>query len=244
MGRQWLHAKRAIVNLKKGQTVGTLVREMTVAAKLGGADLEANPRLFAAVEKAKKASVTRDVIQRAINKGAGIGDDKLVLEHIVYEGYAPHKVPLILDVMTDNHNRTAGEIRLLFQKGGTLAPGGSMKFLFEHVGIVEAHKADATADLEAAAIEAGANDFEPLTHAQNDDIPEGHAGVRFLCDRTAVHAVSTWLKQNGWSVVTSEPGYIPKTFPVLDDAARASVGEFLQALEDHDDVQRVWAAVK
>ena len=167
-----------------------------------------------------------------------------MLEHIVYEGYAPHKVPLILDVMTDNHNRTAGEIRLLFQKGGTLAPGGSMKFLFEHVGIVEAHKADATADLEAAAIEAGANDFEPLAHAQNDDIPEGHAGARFLCDRTAVHAVSTWLKQNGWSVVTSEPGYIPKTFPVLDDAARASVGEFLQALEDHDDVQRVWAAVK
>jgi YebC/PmpR family DNA-binding regulatory protein len=244
MGRQWLHAKRAIVNLKKGQVVGKLVKEMTVAAKLGGADLEANARLFAAVEKAKKASVTRDVIQRAINKGAGIGDDKLILEHVIYEGYAPHKVPLICEVMTDNHNRTAGEIRILFKAGGQLAPAGSMKFLFDHVGIVEAHRPEATVDLEAAAIEAGANDFEALTHAQNDDVPEGHAGARFLCDRTAIHAVSVWLKQNGWSVITSEPGFIPKSYPELDDATRVQVGEFLQALEDHDDVQRVWAAVK
>lgn len=243
MGRQWLHAKRAIVNLKKGQVVGKLVKEMTVAAKLGGPDIEANARLFAAVEKAKKASVTRDVIQRAINKGAGIGDDKLVLDHVVYEGYAPHKVPLVVEVMTDNHNRTAGEIRLLFKKG-QLAPAGSMKFLFDHVGIVEAHHPDPKADLEAAGIEAGANEFEALSHAQNDDVPEGAAGARFLCDRTAVHSVSAWLKQNGWQVITSEPGYIAKSFPELDDTARGEVGEFLQALEDHDDVQRVWAAVK
>jgi YebC/PmpR family DNA-binding regulatory protein len=244
MGRQWLHAKRAIVNLKKGQVTQKLVKEITVAAKLGGGDIDANARLFAAVEKAKKASVTRDVIERAIKKGAGGGADGVALEHVVYEGYAPHKVPLIVEVMTDNHNRTAGEIRLLFKEGGTLAPGGSMKFLFDHVGIVEAHKAESGVDLEAAAIEAGANDFEPLTHAQNDDIPEGASGARFLCDRTAVHAVSTWLKQNGWSVVTSEPGHIPKNFPELSEQARGEVGEFLQALEDHEDVQRVWAAVK
>ena len=243
MGRQWLHAKRAIVNLKKGQTVGKIVKEITVAAKLGGADLESNARLFAAVEKAKKASVTRDVIQRAINKGAGIGDEKLVLEHVVYEGYAPHKVPVIVEVMTDNHNRTAGEIRLLF-KQGQLGGGGSMKFLFDHAGLVEAHHPFAGTDIEAAAIEAGANEFEPLTHAQNDDIPEGTAGARFICDRTAVHAVSIWLKLNGWTITMSEPGYIAKSFPELDEAARAEVGEFLQALEDHDDVQRVWAAVK
>jgi YebC/PmpR family DNA-binding regulatory protein len=243
MGRQWLHAKRAIVNLKKGQTVGKLVKEMTVAAKLGGADLEANARLFAAVEKAKKASVTRDVIQRAINKGAGIGDDKLVLEHVAYEGYAPHKVPVIVEVMTDNHNRTAGEIRLLFKKG-VLGAAHSNKFLFDHVGIVEAHHPDAAQDLEAVAIEAGANDFEALTHEQNDDIPAGHAGARFLTDRTAVHAVATWLKQHGWAVITAEQGHVAKMFPTLDDAQRAEVGEFLQAIEDHDDVQRVWAAVK
>jgi YebC/PmpR family DNA-binding regulatory protein len=243
MGRQWLHAKRAIVNLKKGQTVGKLVKEITVAAKLGGGDPAANARLFAAVEKARKASVTREAIERAIKKGAGGGDDKLVLEHIVFEGYAPHKVPIIVEVYTDNHQRTAPEMRVLF-KQGVLGQGGSNKFLFDHAGLVEAHHPDPAADLEAAAIEAGANDFEALTHEQNDDIPAGRAGARFVTDRTAVHAVSAWLAQHGWTVVTSELGYIAKSFPVLDETARAEVGEFLQALEDHDDVQRVWAAVK
>lgn len=243
MGRQWLHAKRAIVNLKKGQTVGKLVKEITVAAKLGGGDPAGNARLFAALEKARKASVTRDVIERAIAKGSGTGADKMHLEHIVYEGYAPHKVPVIVEVMTDNHNRTAGEIRILFKKG-VLGGAGSNKFLFDHVGLVEAHTADAGADLEGAAIEAGANDFEPLTHAQNDDIPEGAKAARFLTDRTAVHGVSTWLKEHGWHVVTAELGYLAKQYPELDDATRVAVGEFLQELEDHDDVQRVWAAVK
>jgi YebC/PmpR family DNA-binding regulatory protein len=243
MGRQWLHAKRAIVNLKKGQVVGKLVKEITVAAKLGGPEPAANARLAAALEKARKASVTRDVIERAIKKGAGIGDEKHALEHVVFEGYAPHKIPLIIEAYTDNHQRTAAEMRFLF-KGGVLGSTGSNKFLFDHVGLVEAHHPDAAADLEAAAIEAGANAVEALTHHQNDDIPEGRAGGRFITDRTAVHAVSSWLSQHGWSVVTSELGYIAKTFPELDEAARAGVGEFLQALDDHDDVQRVWAAVK
>lgn len=243
MGRQWLHAKRAIVNLKKGQVVGKLVKEITVAAKLGGPDPEGNARLFAVLEKAKKASVTRDAIERAINKGAGIGGDKTSMEHIAFEGYAPHKVPVIVEVYTDNHQRTAPEIRVLFKKG-VLGQSGSNKFLFDHVGLVEAHHPDAKKDLEEAAIEAGANDFEALTHAQNDDIPEGHAGARFITERTAVHSVSTWLKQNGWSVITAEIGYLAKNYPELSDADRAEVGEFLQELEDHDDVQRVWAAVK
>ncbi len=243
MGRQWLHAKRAIVNLKKGQIVGKLVKEITVAAKLGGPDPAGNARLFAVLEKAKKASVTREAIERAIAKGAGIGGDKTAMEHVVFEGYAPHKVPVIVEVYTDNHQRTAPEIRVLF-KNGVLGQSGSNKFLFDHVGLVEAHHPDAKTDLEAAAIEAGANDFEALTHEQNDDIPEGHAGARFITDRTSVHAVSSWLKQNGWSVVTAELGYLAKNYPELDDTQRAEVGEFLQQLEDHDDVQRVWAAVK
>jgi len=243
MGRQWLHAKRAIVNLKKGQVVGKLVKEITVAAKLGGGDPAGNARLFTVLEKARKASVTRDAIERAIAKGTGVGGDKSSLEHVVFEGYAPHKVPVIVEVYTDNHQRTAPAIRVLFKKG-VLGQAGSNKFLFEHVGLVEAHHPDASIDREAAAIEAGANDFEPLTHEQNDDIPEGHAGARFITERTAVHAVTTWLKKNGWAVITAEIGYLAKNYPELDDAARAEVGEFLQELEDHDDVQRVWAAVK
>ena len=243
MGRQWLHAKRAIVNLKKGQTVGKLVKEITVAAKLGGGDPAGNARLFAVLEKARKASVTRDAIERAIAKGTGTGGDKSALEHIMFEGYAPHKVPVVVEVYTDNHQRTAPEIRFLFRRG-VLGQAHSNKFLFEHVGLVEAHHPDAAMDCEAAAIEAGANDFEPLTHAQNDDIPEGHAGARFITERTAVHAVSVWLKQNGWAVTTAEIGHLAKTYPELSEADRADVGEFLQALEDHEDVQRVWAAVK
>jgi len=243
MGRQWLHAKRLVAGLKKGRATSKLVREISVAAKIGGADPDLNARLAAAIEKARKESVARDVIERAIKKGAGIGDDKMVMEHVVFEGYAPHKVPVIVEVFTDNVNRTAPEVRVLFKKG-QLGNAGSNKFLFEPVGLVEAFHSDTSIDREAAAIEAGANEVEPLTSEQNDDIPEGKAGARFICDRTAIATVSKWLSQNGWTVVTSEPGFLPKNYPELSDAQRAEVGEFLQELEDHDDVHRVWAAVK
>lgn len=244
MGRQWLHAKREVAGLKKGQLVGKLVKEIMVASKMGGQDLAGNARLAAAVEKARKASVTRDVIERAIKKGAGVGDEKLVLEQVVFEGYAPHKVPLIVEVLTDNNNRTAPEIRVLFRKGGQLGASGSNKFLFDHVGLVEAFHPGTGADIEAAAIEANAKDVVPLTHAENDDIPEEASGARFITERTDLHAVSQWLAQNGWTVVTSELGHLPKNFPTLTPEERAETGEFLQALEDHDDVHRVWAAVK
>lgn len=244
MGRQWLHAKREVAGLKKGQIVGKLVKEIMVAAKLGGGEVAGNARLAAVVDKARKASVTRDVIERAIKKGAGIGGEKLELEHVVFEGYAPHKVPIIVEVLTDNNNRTAPEIRVLFKKGGQLGTPGSNKFLFDHVGIVEAHHADGAADIEAAAIEAGAQNVEPLKHDEHDDIPEAGIGARFTTERSDLHAVSQWLSQNGWKIVTSELGYIAKNFPKLTDDERAHAGEFLQTLEDHDDVHRVWAAVK
>ncbi len=243
MGRQWLHAKRLVAGLKKGRATSKLVREIMVAAKGGGADPDTNARLAAAVEKARKESVPRDVIERAIKKGAGIGGEKLVMEHVVFEGYAPHKVPVIVEVLTDNVNRTTPEIRVLF-KNGQLGTAGSNKFLFDHVGLVEAHHPDRTTDIEAAAIEAGANEVEPLSHEQNDDIPEVAAGARFIVDRAAVHSVSKWLAQHGWTVVTSELGYVPKTFPELTEQQRVEAGEFLQALEEHDDVHRVWAAMK
>jgi YebC/PmpR family DNA-binding regulatory protein len=243
MGRQWLHAKRAVASLKKGRANAKIVREIMVAAKMGGADPDLNARLAAAVEKARKDSVSRDVIERAIKKGAGVGDEKLELEHTVFEGYAPHKVPVIVEVMTDNVNRTAPEIRLIFRRG-QLGTGGSNKFLFDPVGLVEAHHPDPAIDREGAAIEAGANEVEPLSSEQNDDIPPGVTGARFIVDRTAIHTVSKWLTQHGWTVVTSEPGYLPKNYPELTDDQRAEVGEFLQELDDHDDVSRVWAAVK
>ena len=243
MGRQWLHAKRAVASMKKAQATGKIVREIMVAAKMGGPDAEGNARLAAAVEKARKESVSRDVIERAIKKGAGTGEEKLIMEHVTFEGYAPHKVPVLVEVYTDNVNRTAPEVRHLFRKGH-LGASGSNKFLFDYTGIVEAYSNDLKADIEAAGIEAGANEVEPLAREQNDDIPEAAVGARFLTDRGVVHAVSKWLSQNGWKVITSELGYLPKNFPELSDAQRAEVGEFLQALDDHDDVHRVWAALK
>src|SRR5881628_3152091 len=123
MGRQWLHAKRLVAGLKKAKTNTKLIREITLAARMGDPDPAMNPRLFVAVEKAKKESVPKDAIQRAINKGAGIGDEKLVMEHLIYEGRAPHNVPVIVEVYTDNVNRTAPELRVLFRKGQLASSG-------------------------------------------------------------------------------------------------------------------------
>ncbi len=222
---------------------GKLVREISVAAKMGGADPALNARLAAAIEKARKESVSRDVIERAVAKGAGTGGDKMVMDHVVFEGYAPHKVPVIVEVYTDNPNRTAPEVRVLF-RDGQLGTTGSNKFLFDHVGLVEAHIADVAVDAEEAAIEAGADEVVGLTSEENDDIPEGAKGARFITDRSEVHPVSQWLSGHGWTVVTSELGYVAKNFPELSEEQRAEVGEFLQALDDHDDVHRVWAALK
>ena len=243
MGRQWLLAKRLVTGLKKSKTNTKAVREITIAAKMGGADHSANARLFAAVEKAKKEGVPKDNIQRAINKGAGIGTEKVVMEHVIFEGRAPHNVPVIVEVYTDNPNRTAPEIRVLFRKG-RLESSGANKFIFDSVGLVEAYHPDKSQDLEAAAIEAGANEVEPLTHEQEDAIPKDAAGAKFICGRTDVGTVTKWLTANGWNVITSEVGNIAKMYPELTDEQRAEVGEFLQALEENDDVHRVWAAVK
>jgi YebC/PmpR family DNA-binding regulatory protein len=206
--------------MKKAQATGKIVREIMVAAKMGGADRDTNARLAAAVEKARKESVSRDVIERAIKKGSGTGDEKLIMEHVVFEGYAPNKVGVIVEVYTDNVNRTAPEIRLIF-RAGQLGASGSNKFLFDHTGIVEA-----------------------LTSTQNDDIPEGGTAARFLTERQAVHSVSKWLSSNGWTVVTSELGYVPKNCAQLTEAQMAETGAFLQELDEHDDVHRVWAALK
>jgi YebC/PmpR family DNA-binding regulatory protein len=240
MGRQWLQAKRDVANLRKGQVVGKLVKEIMVAAKLGGADLEGNARLSAAVEKARRQSVTRDVIERAIKKGAGVGDDKLIMDHIVYEGYAPHKVAVVVEVLTDNNNRTAPELRLLFKKG-QLGASGSNKFLFDHVGLIEAHHAGPV-DIEEAAIEAGAQNVIPLENSE--DVPEGRIGASFTTERTDLHTVSQWLTQNGWTVTTSEIGYVAKNYPDLTEDQHTEAAEFLEALDSHDDVHRVWAALR
>src|ERR1043165_9930375 len=174
MGAQWKQAGREANAQKKGQMVVKLVREIMVAAKLGGPDPDLNARLAAAVEKARKASVYKDTIERAIKKGAGLTDEKVVFETVLYEGFAPHKVPVIVECLTDNRNRTAPEIRKLFQ-AGALGQPGSVGFFFNHLGVVEATYPDATRDAEADAIEAGAQEVESL---EAEEVVDGQKGAR------------------------------------------------------------------
>ena len=240
MGAQWKQAGREANAQKKGQVTVKLVREIMVAAKLGGPDPDLNPRLAAAVEKAKKASVYRDTIERAIKKGAGIGDEKVDYELVTYEGFAPHKVPVIVECLTENRNRTAPEIRNIF-KAGSLGQPGSGGFFFNHLGVVEATHTDANRDAEADAIEAGAQEVEAL---EADEIPEGQKGARFLTEIRDLDAVSKALKAAGWNVIASEIRYVAKSFNELSESARKEVADFLNTLDDHDDVHRVYAAMK
>ena len=240
MGAQWKQAGREASAQKKGQLVVKLVREIMVAAKLGGPDPDLNARLFVAVEKAKKASVYKDTIERAINKGAGIGDEKVNYETVVYEGFAPHKVPVVVECLTDNRNRTAPEIRNLF-KAGSLGQPGSVAFFFNHLGVVEATHKDANRDAEGDAIEAGAQEIEAL---EAEAVPAGEKGARFLTEIKDLDHVSKALKAAGWNIIASEMRYVAKNFTEVSDAHRKEVTNFLEALDDHDDVHRVYAAMK
>lgn len=235
MGRQWLQKNRSINAAKRAKIFNKLVRDISIAAKHGLPDPAMNPRLAVAVEAARKQSVPNDRIQRAIQKGAGVGDEKLELELVTYEGFAPHRVPVIVECMTDNRNRTAPEMRNLFRNGQL---GAKVSFLFDHVGIVEAAREDVGAvDLEEAAILAGAQHVEA---AELEDGP----GARFLTDRTDLDTVTKSLGEAGWTIATSEIGYVAKDPVDLAPEQRAEVGEFLEAVDDNDDVHRIYAALR
>ncbi len=240
MGAQWKQAGREAAALKKGQLVGKLVREIVVAAKLGGSDPELNARLTAALEKARKFSVTRDTIERAVKKGAGQTDEVVNYELVTYEGFAPHKVPVIVECLTDNRNRTAPEIRHLF-RAGSLGQPGSMAFFFDRWGVVEAVHAQADRDAETDAIEAGAQNVEPL---EAEEIPAGQTGARFLTETRDLATVSATLAKAGWKILASELRFVAKNPVELPEPARKEVVAFLNALDDHDDVHRVYAALK
>jgi YebC/PmpR family DNA-binding regulatory protein len=239
MGAQWKQTGREANAQKRGQLVVKLVREIIVAAKLGGPDPDLNARLAAAVEKARKHSVTRDTIERAIKKGAGLTEEKVNIELVTYEGFAPHKVPVVVECLTDNRNRTAPEIRHLFRTG-SLGQPGCVAFFFNHVGVVEATHPDTQRDAEADAIEAGAQEVDAL---EPEEVPAGAQGRRFLTEIRDLDAVTKALKTAGWNLLASEIRYVAKNQADLAPAARQEVAAFLNALDDHDDVHRVYAAI-
>ena len=235
MGRQWLQKKREINANKRAKITTKLVREITVAAKLGAPDPAMNARLEVAVEAARKASVSNDVITRAIKKASGGGADGAQLELVTFEGMAPNKVPVIVECLTDNRNRTAPDMRSLFRDGQF---GAKVLFLFDHVGTIEATHSDASLDRESAAIEAGAQDVEAL-----EDTPEDHCGARFFTEPADLDAVAKALKAAGWKVTTFEMGYRPKDKVELSAEARTTVEEFLEAIDDHDDCHRIYTSL-
>lgn len=239
MGAQWKANSKAAKSNVQGAIFSKLAKEISVAAKLGGPDPAANPRLRAAVEAAKKQSMPRDTIERNIKKGAGLLDEKVTYETLTFEGFAPHKVPVIIECLTDNKNRTNSDIRVLFRKA-QLGNSGSVAWMFDHLGLIEATHAEAK-DPEEAAIEAGAQNVEAMG---KDDLEGAKAGATFFTEITDLNAVSNALTEAGWKVTTSELGYKAKNNVDLAADQMKEVAEFLQSIDDNDDVHRVYAAVK
>ena len=206
-----------------------------VAAR-GGADPASNSRLRLVVEQARKVSMPKETLDRAIRKGAGLTGEAVHFEHVIYEGFAPHHVPVMIECLTDNVNRTAPEMRVLFRKG-QLGTSGSVAWDFDHVGMIEAEPATAGADAELAAIEAGAQDFEP---GEEDGV------TLFLTDAADLDLVSRALPAQGFSVLSAKLGYKARN-PV--NPASLSAGElgeveaFLVAIDANDDVQNVFAGL-
>ena len=231
MGAQWKQKGRLAAADAKGRTFTKLAKEIMIAAR-NGAEVDMNPRLRLAVEAAKKASMPRDTLERAIKKGAGLLDENVIYETVVYEGFAPHQVPVMVECLTENKNRTATNVRVLFRKG-QLATSGSVSWDFSHVGMIEAAPPTVAVDAEVAAIEAGAQEVEPA-----DD-----GGARVYTDAHDVDSVSRALAAQGWTVSSAFLGWRAKNPVSLGAAARAEVEAFLSALDDDDDVQRIYAGL-
>lgn len=232
MGAQWKHKGRVEAANAKGRVFTKLVKEITIAAK-NGADPGTNPRLRMAVDAARKASMPRDTLERAIKKGSGQLDEQVNYETVVYEGFAPHQVPVIVECLTENKNRTATNIRVLFRKG-QLAASGAVSWDFDRRGVVEAAPPAGGTDAETAAIEAGAADLEP-----------GEEGTtRFLTEPTDLDAVSKALAGMGWTVQSASLAFIAKNPVDLSGAAREEVEAFLGAIDDDEDVQNIYVGLK
>ncbi|MCL5801611.1 MAG: YebC/PmpR family DNA-binding transcriptional regulator [Gammaproteobacteria bacterium] len=231
MGAQWKTKIKETTAAAKGRVFTKLAKEIMIAAR-AGADPDMNSKLRMVVEQAKKASMPKDTIERAIKKGAGLLDEGVTYEKVIYEGFAPHRVPVIVECLTDNVNRTVTNIRILFRKG-QLGTSGSVAWDFDYLGMIEATPQSAGADPEAAAIEAGASDLEP----------GDNGATTFYTEPSELDAVARALPAHGFSVQSAQLGYRPKNPVTLGDAERAEVEAFLEAIDADDDVQNVFVGL-
>jgi YebC/PmpR family DNA-binding regulatory protein len=224
--------KKGAADAKRGALFGKLSRAITVAAREGGGDADMNPALHLAVQRAKEANMPNDNIQRAIDKGTGAGADAATIERITYEGYAPGGVAVLVEVLTDNRNRAASDVRYVFSKnGGKLGTSGSVSYLFERKGVILVPRNEVDEDeLIELVLEAGAEDVEPMeSDYRVVTAPEDFATVRES------------LKEAGIAFENAEITMQPQNSVDLDAATAKQTLRLIDALEENDDVQEVYA---
>jgi YebC/PmpR family DNA-binding regulatory protein len=224
--------KKGAADAKRGALFGKLSKAITVAAREGGGDAEMNPALHLAVQKAKDGNMPNDNIQRAIDKGTGAGADAETYERITYEGYAPGGVAVLVDVLTDNRNRAASDVRYIFSKnGGKLGTTGSVAYLFERKGIVLVPKDSTDEDeLMEIALEAGAEDVAE----QENDYRVVTTAEDFTAVREALGAADVAFEN-------AEITMVPQNIIDLDAGTARQTLRLIDALEENDDVQEVYA---
>lgn len=233
MGKSWKKAGKLEASQKKGALFTKLAREVSVAAKMGGGDPEANSRLKLAIIAAREASVPKDTIERAIKKGTGQLDDGNQIEEVVYEGYGPHGVGIMVECQTDNRNRTVSEIRNVFKaNGGNMGESGAVAWMFARVAMIQGKKAG-IGDPEEEAIEVGANEVEH----------ESDTLYTFFANPEDLDAVRSALSARGWEISVAELSFKAKDHAQIDEAQKAEVVELLEALDDNDDSHRVYATI-
>ncbi len=224
--------KKAGLDAKRGKLFAKLIKNIEVAARTGGGDVNGNPTLYDAVQRAKKSSVPIDNINRAVKRGAGLEAGGVDYTTITYEGYAAAGVAVLIECLTDNKNRSAMEVRTaMTRNGGSMADPGSVSYLFSRKGVIVVPAADTTEDdVMLAVLEAGAEEVRDLGDT-----------FEVVCEPTDLVAVRTALQDAGIDYDSAEAGFVPSVQVELDADAAAKVFKLIDALEDCDDVQNVYA---
>jgi YebC/PmpR family DNA-binding regulatory protein len=226
--------KKAVIDAKRGKLFAKLIKNIEVAARTGGGDPDANPTLYDAIYKAKKTSVPNDNIDRAVRRGSGAAAGGMDYQTIMYEGYAPGGVAVLVECLTDNRNRAAAEVRTaLTRSGGSLADPGSVSYMFSRKGVVIVGKegeAPTEDDVLAAVLDAGAEEV--------NDLGESY---EVISEATDVVQVRTALQAAGIDYESAEVEFVPSVTVELDEDGARKVFRLIEALEDSDDVQSVYA---
>jgi len=225
--------KKAVIDAKRAKSFAKLIKNIEVAAKLGGADLAGNPTLFDAVQKAKKTSVPNDNIDRAIKRGAGIGGEAVDYTSIMYEAYGPNGVALMIECLTDNRNRAAAEVRTaLSRNGGTLADPGSVAYNFSRKGVISIEATDAV-DEDAI--------LEAVMEAGVEDVKNHGVGFEVITDPSQLVTAREALQAAGIDYDSAEAEFVPNLSIEVDYDTARKVLRLIDALEDLDDVQNVFS---